>query len=53
MQILNAPSMLISPDSKRVKGLNGIGAPGFPAMLPVPAGRSPKLASARFLLLNL
>jgi hypothetical protein len=30
MQILNTPSMVISPDSKRGQGSTGIGAPEFP-----------------------
>jgi hypothetical protein len=51
-QILNTPSMIISPDSKMVKGPTGSSVPGFPAMLPVPAGKSPKPTSPRLFALN-
>ena len=40
MQIMNTPSMLICPDSKRVEGLNEIGVAELPGMYPVPAGES-------------
>jgi hypothetical protein len=36
LQILNTPSMIISPVSKRAKGSIGTGAPGLAATLPVP-----------------
>jgi hypothetical protein len=52
MQILNTPSMLISPDSKRVEGLNGIGVAKLPGMYLVPAGENYKLTSPRSSALN-
>jgi hypothetical protein len=44
-QMLHIRSMVISPDSKRGQRSTGIGVPGFPAMLPGPARKSPKFAS--------
>jgi hypothetical protein len=53
MQILNPPSVIMSPDAKRVKGSAGIGAPDLPALLPVPARKSRKPTSPRSFALNL
>jgi len=52
MHIMNTPSMLISPDSKRLGGLNGIGVAELPGMYPVPAAESRKLTSLRSCALN-
>jgi len=45
MQILNTPSMILSPDSKTARGSKGIGEPELPPIFQVPPGRSLKLAS--------
>jgi hypothetical protein len=52
MQILNTRSMILCPDSKRVKGSTGIDAPRFTASGAIPTRKNRKTTSPRSPALN-